>query len=515
MYRTARRASGAIALGLATGAVAAPAATADTTYPTPGGSTFTSGGDGWQDAGKACATLLGTLPNLLCEVDSGVSATAGVPAGSLRQDFTPAVGLLGPVLTEGTVAQRSPSFTVAGYPSVTAATLTYDRRLDNDALIDIMPGVTSQVTLVDETVPGVRNAGGADILGMTYDFHRRQVDIPADRFVAGHSYHLVITTSFSPTLQALLGKSTARYDNVSLSVRDGSVAPTATTLPATNVTALGAALNGSVTTGGAPAKTHFEYGPTDRYGQSTPERDAVTDGPVAAEPIGGLAPSTTYHFRLFVTGADGTDVAGTPDLTFTTPAVPQGAPGTNGTNGSDGANGTNGAAGATGPSGSTGAPGPAGAKDPAGPSGVSGSSMGGNTVIIQNGSNKSLLKIRASDITVVTAGRLKGQVRLPIFCSARTGRACAGTVKIRTIAEINPASRPPARAKRRVTLTTFEYQLVQGRAGFAFAFLSPDKLDLMNRLKRIGVSITVQVTDAQGNRQIVTGKGRLVTRRTA
>ena len=518
MHTTVNRVIRAVALGVTiviVGAGAAPAL-ADSTYPTPGGSTFTAGADGWSDAGQSCSTLLGVLPNLLCTVDSGHSETAGVPPGSLRQEFTPAVGALGPVLTTGTVSQRSPSFTVDGFPTVTGGTLTYDRRFTNEALINIGPGVTSTVSLVDETVPSTFAA--PESLDTVRTFQSRTVIIPATALVAGHTYHLVLRTDFSPTLQALLGRNSVNYDNVRLSVADGSVAPTATTLPATNVSASGATLNGSLTTGGPPVVSYFEYGPTTAYGQRTPDRPATTNGPVAGEPIGGLAPLTTYNFRLVVKPREGALVTGA-NATFTTLSS-VGPTGAAGATGSAGASGPTGAVGAGGPTGAAGATGPAGTKGTTGAPGATGptgasSTGGGRTIIIQNGSNKGLIKIRSTNVTVVTAGRLRGQLRLPIFCRSATGRACAGTVKVRTLAKINPATRPPNRAKRRVTLTTFEYQLAQGRSGFAFGTLRDDKLDLLKRTGPIAVSISIQVTDSRGNRQIVVANGRVIPRRTA
>jgi hypothetical protein len=519
MHYSGHRAARGIALGLATMAVAAPAASAATTYPTAKGSTFTNGSDGWTESSRSCLTVLSLLPNLLCEVTTGVDATTGNPPGSLFHDFRNVVGALSPVVGPiGRAVSISPSFVVPGYPTARSATLTYDRQVINDSLTakllaaaPIPPGVTNTVKLIDETA----STGTVTFPTETPALSTAFVPVkPAatTTLTAGHKYHLEFATDYAPILDAAIGTLSVKYDNIKLAVDDGTIAPSATTGPATNITNANAVLNGTVATGatgpygfgatgaaGPLTRYHFEYSRVgDPFAIRTPERTTTTNGPVLGEQIASLLPLTAYRFRLVVTGPDDIDIPAA-DGSFTTLAAPQGVAGPPGP---------------TGPAGTNGAPGAPGAKGPAGASGTGGSSNG-KTTIVQNGSNKSLLKIRATSVTVVTAGRLKGQVRLPIFCSAKTGRTCAGTVKIRTIAEINPATRPPARAKRRVTLTTFEYQLAQGRGGFAFAFLSPDKLDLMNRLKSIAVSITVQVTDAQGNRQVVSGSGRLVTRRTA
>ena len=97
-----------------------------------------------------------------------------------------------------------------------------------------------------------------------------------------------------------------------------------TTQAATNVTATSATLNGhvfpdqSVTT-----YFYFQYGTTTAYGTQTPTEGPVngTDKDVSTA-VSGLAPSTTYHYRIAATNTDGTSYGD--DMTFTTPAA--GAP---------------------------------------------------------------------------------------------------------------------------------------------------------------------------------------------
>jgi DNA-binding beta-propeller fold protein YncE len=68
---------------------------------------------------------------------------------------------------------------------------------------------------------------------------------------------------------------------------------------------------------------HFQYGPTEAYGQSTPE-EALTPGfedQRACKVIEGLQPGTTYHFRVVAANALSQSTEG-PDEAFTTlPAV--------------------------------------------------------------------------------------------------------------------------------------------------------------------------------------------------
>jgi hypothetical protein len=97
--------------------------------------------------------------------------------------------------------------------------------------------------------------------------------------------------------------------------------PVATTGSATNVTQTSATLNGSVNAKGHAATYHFEYGTTTAYGSSTAEQNDGSDFADHAESVGisGLAPGTTYHFRIVAKNAYGTTAGA--DQVFTTPAA--------------------------------------------------------------------------------------------------------------------------------------------------------------------------------------------------
>ena len=98
--------------------------------------------------------------------------------------------------------------------------------------------------------------------------------------------------------------------------------PTASTGNATAITATTATLNGSVDPNHNATTFHFEYGRTTSYGSRTTE--AGTDATKRKQPVSaavsGLAPTTTYHFRIVVSGG-GTTVIGA-DKTFKTTAQP-------------------------------------------------------------------------------------------------------------------------------------------------------------------------------------------------
>jgi hypothetical protein len=74
-------------------------------------------------------------------------------------------------------------------------------------------------------------------------------------------------------------------------------------------------LNGSVTPNGAATTYFFQYGTTKLYGAQTPTTAAAKKGAVSAL-VGGLAPFTTYHYRLVAHNRFGYTLGG--DRTFKT-----------------------------------------------------------------------------------------------------------------------------------------------------------------------------------------------------
>jgi streptogramin lyase len=104
--------------------------------------------------------------------------------------------------------------------------------------------------------------------------------------------------------------------------------PLVTTGLASAVVPTTAMLNGTVNPQGSVTRYHFEYGTSTAYGTTVPVPDASVGSDTAthavAQAIAGLAPGTTYHFRLVATNSAGT--AAGADQTFTTlppnPLVP-------------------------------------------------------------------------------------------------------------------------------------------------------------------------------------------------
>jgi hypothetical protein len=101
-------------------------------------------------------------------------------------------------------------------------------------------------------------------------------------------------------------------------------APAVTTRPASALAQTTATLNASVNPNGLEVSScKLEYGTTTAYGSSAPCTPAPGSGetPVAVSAtVSGLAPSTTYHFRVSSSNAGGTSTGS--DLTFTTPGFP-------------------------------------------------------------------------------------------------------------------------------------------------------------------------------------------------
>jgi hypothetical protein len=101
--------------------------------------------------------------------------------------------------------------------------------------------------------------------------------------------------------------------------------PTATTGDATALTATGATVAASVVANDPSASVAFQYGTTASYGSSVTSSSSpagVTATGVSAS-LTGLAPATTYHYRVVATNRDGT-TSGI-DQTFTTTAASPGS----------------------------------------------------------------------------------------------------------------------------------------------------------------------------------------------
>ncbi len=124
--------------------------------------------------------------------------------------------------------------------------------------------------------------------------------------------------------RVLAGNNSGNATGLDQTFTTSAAPPTATTNAATSRTVTGATLNGTVRANGASATVTFQYGTTTSYGTSI----AAVQSPVSGSgsttvnaAISGLAPNTTYHFRVVAVNTSGTTLGD--DLTFTTlPVAP-------------------------------------------------------------------------------------------------------------------------------------------------------------------------------------------------
>jgi hypothetical protein len=96
--------------------------------------------------------------------------------------------------------------------------------------------------------------------------------------------------------------------------------PVVVTGPAAGVTSTTAVLTGTANPNGLATTSSFQYGTSTAYGQQTPAAAVVGTGdvPVSAT-LTGLAPATTYHYRLVATNSAGPTLGA--DLTVVTPGA--------------------------------------------------------------------------------------------------------------------------------------------------------------------------------------------------
>jgi hypothetical protein len=95
--------------------------------------------------------------------------------------------------------------------------------------------------------------------------------------------------------------------------------PDAHTASATNISPIGATLNGTVNAYGLPATVTFEYGPTTSYGNTVTANPGTISGAITttvSTDITGLKTGTSYHFRVKAEKSCGTTYGR--DVEFTT-----------------------------------------------------------------------------------------------------------------------------------------------------------------------------------------------------
>ncbi len=93
---------------------------------------------------------------------------------------------------------------------------------------------------------------------------------------------------------------------------------------ATNMTETSAVLNARIDPLSYATQYYFEYGPSPAYGAKTPETALPSaSGPQAVEePISGLEPGVTYHYRVIATNQWGTTTTADSVFSFQAPSCP-------------------------------------------------------------------------------------------------------------------------------------------------------------------------------------------------
>jgi hypothetical protein len=139
---------------------------------------------------------------------------------------------------------------------------------------------------------------------------------------------LEVMAALSRALGVLIGVVVLAVAGTAMADGGSGSRPDVTGTSTTDVTASSAVLKATVHSQGHETTYYFEYGQTEAYGQQTAHAsagDADSAQPVS-DPVSGLHPSTTYHYRVVATNSGGTTRG--PDKTFTTLAAPPGDPGT-------------------------------------------------------------------------------------------------------------------------------------------------------------------------------------------
>jgi hypothetical protein len=164
-------------------------------------------------------------------------------------------------------------------------------------------GPASSYDLVISQFPSGNRVFSTGVQGTSYQ-------IPSGVLVGGASYSWYMVSYNN------LGDESVPSASFYFQTPSVQSAPTVQTLPASSITANSAVLNGSVNPNGSSTTAYFEYGLTTSYGTITTQTGIGTTAENFSATVTGLAPGTTYHYRIdsvnLIGSADGADA------TFTT-----------------------------------------------------------------------------------------------------------------------------------------------------------------------------------------------------
>jgi plastocyanin len=259
----------------------------------------------WRSAVKpSCEEGAGKVPVGSTPVASGVS-WSGNCTFSQPGSYTFYCTVHGPEMTGTVTVPGTPEANTEAAAAITQTTATL-------AGVVNPQGETMQyyfeygIASVSEHTTAVTSLGASDFSG-------HHLAVPIAGLAAGSEYHAQLVAIYGVAKTMALGGEQA-FTTLA------PAAPTATTSAASAIGETAATLTGTVDpNGGGATEYHFEYGISTSYEHSTPVVGGLpADGlshQVSAM-LAGLAPGTTYHFRLVASNELGP--ASGEDLTFKT-----------------------------------------------------------------------------------------------------------------------------------------------------------------------------------------------------
>ena len=208
------------------------------------------------------------------------------------------------------ILRLAPVATTAAATSVKAQSATLNGTVNPNGLATTYQFEYGPTTSYGTKVPATPGSAGSGTSGVAKTFWIGDLSV-------GSTYHYRIVATNS-------GGTTFGEDR---SFTTLNTAPVVSTGEASSVQPTSVVLNGTVNPGGLATTFLFEYGTTPSYGSKIPLPSKLigsgtSDVPVS-EVLSGLAPGTTYHYRVIGSNAEGTIYG--EDRSFSTPHLPPSA----------------------------------------------------------------------------------------------------------------------------------------------------------------------------------------------
>jgi hypothetical protein len=249
---------------------------------------------------------------LATTASGGVSfpISSGLTPGTLYHycvEITYAGGVSPVVSADATFTTLAPTAT-----SSAASSITFNGATLNGSVNDMGVAV-SAITFEYGTSASYGTSIGATPSTVAAGAGATSVTAPIGSLIAGTTYHYRVDAAYTGSGSPAVGAD----------MTFTTIAPTASTGTAGNITASTATLTGSVNDSGvAVTAVTFDFGLTTSYGTSlvaTPSTLAAGTGATAVSAaIGSLSPGTVYHYRVDAAYTGGGSPAVGTDMTFTT-----------------------------------------------------------------------------------------------------------------------------------------------------------------------------------------------------